>query len=1104
MPSLASNQSPQVCNDFVFWNCNTLSSDHFAQLEILCSRYHPLMFGLCECKQKVWSRFDLPDYDLVSKPYLDKSGGLIMFVSHRVKWKRRQDLELGHPHILWLECVLPDQIARKILVGAAYKRPADGLNGVQAILESLKAAVRSGVPVLLGGDFNARHISWTQRNDTDPLGEALVTGCDDLGLHVLNSSLCPGVVTRPASDAVIDIVVTSKPNLFASLLPDRALALISDHLPLVLSCSRLAEQRVQPPKQHMRWDWETADWGLFRAKTDLSFADLNASRISTVAAASSAQDAVDNLYEQFLAAINGAADSSIGRKQVNVAGRKPWWSKKLELLLATYHAARRRYLKNRANAGAKDDYWRLRLLWRTESAAAKATAVERRNERLGQRGSDRIDWRVFSTKTPHQRCPLDEIEDTKGNVPCSLRAGADNLTTHFAKQCEGHTLNAPPSSLEKECIELASRETKAGDLVPTRDEDADFPEDSVAAVLAKAAVRAPGCDALAAGFLRNLGANAVSFLTFIYNFSWSRAVIPTCWKNANVTPILKSNSLNKSKPTSYRPISLTSLASKSFERLILPRLWRMVAGKISKFQTGFRKQQSTLSNIYRLYSEAQQLLNKPGQHHLSAAFLDLKAAFDRVWLPGLLFKLWRIGVRGRAWHWLRAFLTGRRIRVVHDGVESAWFPIFAGVPQGAVLSPFLFLVYINDAEICALQTGCEISLFADDMAVWPGVVDGPGDERLQACLDVLSGWARDWKVLFGAAKSQVVPFSHNRRAPLLKPFRLADFSLAFVDAYKYLGVWFHADLTWKHHLIQVMGKANSASAVIASHIRPGKAPGFRVVATLVKALLLPVISYGFPVWSADAAGARALDQLIARPLKRCLSLPQKSTPAASVLVDCGVLSTDGLLAVETLRFAHTILKMEGKDPCKSYFLNPRNFLAVAARRFSREIGVDFQIPAQMAKAGDRTLAWQWRLWLAEPGTSEELQSPQTPVKLIKLNPGTSDYLLHDNRRVSAVRARLRHDRASLALSLHIRRVEGFPSPNCPDCLMPESVEHCLLECKRLNAERLALKAQLDELQVPVNLDIVLGHINDLPVAKRLSVLQITAAFLQDIDRRRKL
>src|SRR5687767_9913550 len=140
---------------------------------------------------------------------------------------------------------------------------------------------------------------------------------------------------------------------------------------------------------------------------------------------------------------------------------------------------------------------------------------------------------------------------------------------------------------------------------------------------------------------------------------------------ANVTPILKDASADATLASNYRPISLTAILCKVMERILLQRMWSVVDDKISIFQAGFRKQQSTLHNLYRIISSIHNAINARGSY-LPVAFLDLKAAFDKVWIPGLLYKAAKIGITGKVWLWLKSFLLGRQIRVVHNSLESEW------------------------------------------------------------------------------------------------------------------------------------------------------------------------------------------------------------------------------------------------------------------------------------------------------------------------------------------------------------------------------------------------------------------------------------------------
>ena len=143
-----------------------------------------------------------------------------------------------------------------------------------------------------------------------------------------------------------------------------------------------------------------------------------------------------------------------------------------------------------------------------------------------------------------------------------------------------------------------------------------------------------------------------------------------------------------------------------------------------------------------------------------AVFLDISRAFDRVWHEGLIFKLAQLGIEGQALNIIKSFLEDRMQRVVIDGQSSNWEPVTAGVPQGSILGPLLFLVYINDiTEIVS----SDIQLFADDTFIRK-IVDGNSTDELNSDLKNISDWAWQWKMVFNAdisIQALEIIFSNN-------------------------------------------------------------------------------------------------------------------------------------------------------------------------------------------------------------------------------------------------------------------------------------------------------------------------------------------------------
>ena len=198
-------------------------------------------------------------------------------------------------------------------------------------------------------------------------------------------------------------------------------------------------------------------------------------------------------------------------------------------------------------------------------------------------------------------------------------------------------------------------------------------------------------------------------LTYIFNASLSHCRFPNAWKKANVTPIHKKN--ERTLPNNYRPISLLSTMGKSMERCVHKHIYNYVMDDnlITPFQSGFTCNDSTKNQLLclcQLFCEA-----VDSGKEVRVVFCDISKAFDRVWHRGLLLKLSSVGIKVKMLQWFSSYLSNRTQRVVLNGQNSEW--VKAGVPQGSILGPLLFLLYIND--INRIKTN--IRLFADDTSL---------------------------------------------------------------------------------------------------------------------------------------------------------------------------------------------------------------------------------------------------------------------------------------------------------------------------------------------------------------------------------------------------
>jgi ribonuclease HI len=368
------------------------------------------------------------------------------------------------------------------------------------------------------------------------------------------------------------------------------------------------------------------------------------------------------------------------------------------------------------------------------------------------------------------------------------------------------------------------------------------------------------------------------------------------------------------------------------ERLVLMRINAKLGDKLHRTQAGFRQKRSTIDNIYHLQAAIKTRWRQSKGAPFMAAFLDFSKAFDRTWHPGIMWKAHRFGIQGRAWHWIHAFLTDRQLRVVNNGYISQWYPVLAGVPQGSVISPLLFDIYINDITECDPHGNMHQLMFADDVTIWHPL---HRREKLEELMAYVARWTYQWKMVINSAKSGVMSFVPKRALPdynhhdgQLEPVCI-DYAkytrepdakrndqgrnegrnrgrngsyigsyppshddyekwydaqqhankpapviiLDNVPSYKYLGLTFTYTLDWRIHATNVLRKARYVSYLIRRIIHRNRPPGVMVIRNLVCAIILPIIKYGWPFWYCHYGIMIKLRSAIVQPLRRVLGLP---------------------------------------------------------------------------------------------------------------------------------------------------------------------------------------------------------------------------------------
>ena len=350
--------------------------------------------------------------------------------------------------------------------------------------------------------------------------------------------------------------------------------------------------------------------------------------------------------------------------------------------------------------------------------------------------------------------------------------------------------------------------------------------------------KAVGPDGISNKILKECALSLSEPLSFLYNQSLSSGVYPTCWKDADLFPLFKSN--EKHLRNNYRPISLLTCMSKCFEMCVFKDLYRycVVNNLLTWRNSGFKHGDSTICQLTALVHMLYDNMDKG--RDITMIFLDVSKAFDKVWHDGILFKLQTFGIHGPLLCWFRSYLTNRRQRVVIKGANSPWFPTNAGVPQGSVLGPLLFLIFINDME-CATQ--CQMRMFADDTHVYDISNDYQNSvQNINNDLLSLQHWATQWRVTFNPQKTVYMVFSRktiNNVFP--SDIYFNGIPLARVSEHKHLGIILNEKLLWDSHIDYINEKVSSRLSAMRRliFIVPR-----RCLENIYKTMVRPIIDYG--------------------------------------------------------------------------------------------------------------------------------------------------------------------------------------------------------------------------------------------------------------------
>jgi hypothetical protein len=281
----------------------------------------------------------------------------------------------------------------------------------------------------------------------------------------------------------------------------------------------------------------------------------------------------------------------------------------------------------------------------------------------------------------------------------------------------------------------------------------------------------PGEDGIHNRFLKNLTSKGLDLLLKMVNLSIIDG-LPKSWKSAVITMIPKKD-IKSSNYADYRPISLLSCVGKLAERVIKNRLYNFLEGTnlIVKEQSGFRNKRGTADNLLFMTQKIQECLNRGKK--VCGIFFDISKAFDKVWHAGLIYKLIYLGVPMYIIRFIKSFLSDRFFKVKINDAYSEPHPITCSVPQGSVLGPLLFLVFIGDVPLSNIKSTSYSALFADDLSsIFFFKKPGKIIKSIKTYLENLVSWLFKWRLKMNASKCCYTIFSNTGRSNMEMDLRL--------------------------------------------------------------------------------------------------------------------------------------------------------------------------------------------------------------------------------------------------------------------------------------------------------------------------------------------
>jgi len=743
-------------------------------------------------------------------------GGVGLFINTSLTYKLRADLCIDVPDVI--ESIFIETVSDKMVVGCVYRPPGADVAVFTAYVDTILSRInKERKKCYIAGDYNIDLLKYDTHIPTSDYINCIFSH------HFYPTVNKPTRITA-TSATLIDNIITNvcQTQFISSIL----YADISDHLPIIIQTDSKLKKNNFNKIQYRRFFRETSKNKFIKSIRSVNWDDITA-------------DTADTGYTKFHDVFCDIYESSFPLSKVNVTRkknpRKPWMTAGLV----------RSCIK-------KEKLYKCQIRSPTDNnISAYKNFRNRLNKliRIAQKNYYAEKFEAYKHNSRQTWHTIKQIINKNDTVPItdSFRNGNEELTDKYAivEKFNEYFVNVGPTLANKipivpdTCTKYLSGTYKNSFYL-----DPTSADEITRVVMLMQPKTSAGYDNISVETIKSVITYIAEPLSKIINKSFSTGLVPDQLKIAKVCPIFKNG--DRSQFSNYRPISVLPTFSKIVEKLTCNRL----VSYLSKHtilccnQFGFRSNHDTSMAVIDMVDKISSAMDS--NQFSIGVFVDLSKAFDTLNHKILLAKLNHYGIRGIALDWFKSYLSNRYQYVEYNGVKSNLCRITCGVPQGSVLGPVLFLLYIND--IVNASKSLELILFADDTNLF---MSDANLDRLIATVNsdlvCLANWFAVNRLSLNVNKTNFVLFSNARK--LYDKSRIVvkfnGTSLIQVQCAKFLGVYIDEHLSWDKHIQQVAAKV-SRNVGILQKLRFSIPQSCLMM--LYNSLIFPYLHYCCIVW----------------------------------------------------------------------------------------------------------------------------------------------------------------------------------------------------------------------------------------------------------------